>query len=80
MALSLNEDETVHCYPCNADSDLTALRVSSWREIGTSVVAAARCPACGRHGDLHLDRGPRAGAAEREALAVLLGDREVCAA
>jgi hypothetical protein len=78
--LSLNEDETVHCYPCNTDSDLTSLRVATWRDIGSSVVAAAACPACGRAGELHLDRSPRAGAAEREALAVLLGERDVCAA
>jgi hypothetical protein len=80
MTLSLNEDETVHCYTCNHDSDLTALRVMAWREIGTSMVAMTSCPACGRSSDLHLDRSPRAGVAELQALAMLAGNRDVCAA
>jgi hypothetical protein len=82
--LSLNEDETVHCYTCNRDSHLTAISVRSWREVGTSVFAATGCPACGRPAELHLDRGVRAGAAEQRALAVLLGASDavpdVCAA
>jgi hypothetical protein len=81
---SLNEDETVHCYTCNRDSALTDVQVRAWREIGTSVAAAAGCPACGRHGELHLDRSPRAGHAERQAFALLQGasldGRDACAA
>jgi hypothetical protein len=71
--LSLNEDETAHCYTCNQDSHLSTLSVTDWRERGAGVVARVVCPACGRDGELHLDRGSRAGASERRAYEMLTG-------
>jgi hypothetical protein len=78
--LSLNEDETAHCYTCNRDSALARINVRSWREIGSSLVAAVACPACGRHGELHIDRGGRAGTIDLRAFELLQGHRESSAA
>jgi hypothetical protein len=79
--LSLNEDETVHCYTCNHDGDLDDLSVFGQRAIALSVVVTVRCAGCGRDGELHLDRGPRAGDNERRAIAALgRDDRRMIAA
>lgn len=69
--LSLNEDETVHCYACNHDSDLHHAEVRALRTIGSSVVLTLLCAGCGRLGEVHLDRSDRAGSAEIRAYAVV---------